>query len=428
VNQFGINGDPDIAAVYDFTRDHPGAIIQPQPAEMEMAPGLSNVYGALAFSTSYKHAPPGSGSDDGKASKVSWNATAELFVNLANNSMPLDRRKFIVFGRVLRGMPAVARAASYGRLAEECRPRNATACPGPDSARLYAEGNAYLDSDFPGMDWIATARVLAQPPPPPPPPPLPTPAPPSTPAGAEDASAGCGHPSSPPPYPPGVSTALSSTFGGVLRSWLLYVPPGYDARVPTALVLNTHGWGNSGAEEERDSGVREMAVKHNFLALFPDGLADNSRAPGGGKRSWNCVGSTASPGSKGPTCFAGDRSLCYDSCARRPGGCDAAGCDWTTCAVDCAVDATARGTRGVGGGGATGVGTGGGGTGNATDGFAGFLPALLDWAERRLCVDRSRVFSTGMSNGGMMSYQVLTLHLKRCSHLNWHLREAHSLP
>ena len=91
VNQWGVNGDPAIGEVYNYLNDVDGAIVHPQPAEMDMFPGLSNTAGAMAFSTSYEVDSAGVG--------VSWNATAELFVNLVDNTR-LDKAKFIVFAKV----------------------------------------------------------------------------------------------------------------------------------------------------------------------------------------------------------------------------------------------------------------------------------------------------------------------------------------
>ena len=105
---------------------------------------------------------------------MSWNATAELFVNLVDNPR-LDKSHFVPVAMLtsLDGLAVLAQCYSYGRMADECNPPNPSKCPGPDEVTLYARGNcalftetsislcnafapgnAYLDSLFPRMDYI----------------------------------------------------------------------------------------------------------------------------------------------------------------------------------------------------------------------------------------------------------------------------------
>ena len=77
--QFGTNGDPSVSNIYNWNSSELGecAILEPQPPYMpvnEDIPGLSNVFGTLAMSTSYN-----------ETTDTTWNATAELFINLSNN-------------------------------------------------------------------------------------------------------------------------------------------------------------------------------------------------------------------------------------------------------------------------------------------------------------------------------------------------------
>lgn len=79
VVQFGTNGNPSVSNVYNFNSSQLGScgIIEPQPPFMpinEGIHGLSNVFGTLAMSTSYN-----------EVTETTWNATAELFINLNNN-------------------------------------------------------------------------------------------------------------------------------------------------------------------------------------------------------------------------------------------------------------------------------------------------------------------------------------------------------
>jgi peptidyl-prolyl cis-trans isomerase A (cyclophilin A) len=78
--------------------------------------------------------------------------TTQLFINLVNN-FRLDRLGFTPVGRVVEGMEVVDSLYSgYGE--------GAPAGSGPDQDRIAAEGNAYLQRDFPKLDWIRTATVV----------------------------------------------------------------------------------------------------------------------------------------------------------------------------------------------------------------------------------------------------------------------------
>lgn len=139
-------------------------------------------------------------------------------------------------------------------------------------------------------------------------------------------------------------------------------------------MLNFHGWKSDGHWQMSNVNGNQIANESGFIHVYPDGMGDNPSSTLDDEwRSWNAVGSTLSPGPVGPTCN-GDHSgdgLCYSSCARRPGGCDAQGCDWTSCADD-----------------------------------LGFVETLLDHLEETLCIDRNRVYATGFSNGAMLVYNL----------------------
>ena len=65
----------------------------------------------------------------------------------------LDAQGFAPFAEVVEGMSvADALYGGYG----EGRPQGA----GPSQGRIAAEGNAYLESEFPRLDFIRTARVV----------------------------------------------------------------------------------------------------------------------------------------------------------------------------------------------------------------------------------------------------------------------------
>lgn len=120
--QFGINGDPNIAAVW---RD---ADIKDDPVKQ------SNARGTITFAT----AGPNT-------------RTTQVFINFADNA-PLDGQGFAPFGRVVSGMEVVD--SLYGGYGEGAPNGN-----GPDQGRLQQQGNAYLEKDFPKLDFIKTATI-----------------------------------------------------------------------------------------------------------------------------------------------------------------------------------------------------------------------------------------------------------------------------
>ncbi len=78
--------------------------------------------------------------------------TTQLFINFGDNSRGLDGQGFAPFGQVVTGMDVVDKIYNgYG----EGAPRG----NGPDQGRLQAEGNAYLNKDFPKLDYIKTATI-----------------------------------------------------------------------------------------------------------------------------------------------------------------------------------------------------------------------------------------------------------------------------
>ena len=53
----------------------------------------------------------------------------------------------------------------------------------------------------------------------------------------------------------GELVSTSGTFDGTKRSWLVYLPKNYDKNRAYPLVVSTHGWGGSGSQDEKSSGL-----------------------------------------------------------------------------------------------------------------------------------------------------------------------------
>jgi len=120
--QFGINGDPAVAAAW-----RPARI--PDDATKE-----SNKRGYVTFAT----AGPNT-------------RTTQVFINFKDNSF-LDGQGFAPFGEVMSGMEVVDKLyAAYG----EGAPSGA----GPNQQRVQTEGNAYLTKEFPKLDYVKKATI-----------------------------------------------------------------------------------------------------------------------------------------------------------------------------------------------------------------------------------------------------------------------------
>jgi len=120
VVQWGMSGDPDLTGVWSQ------ATIQDDPVKD------SNTAGTITFA---KTGAPNS-------------RTTQVFINLGNNTR-LDGMGFAPFGRVTEGMEAVrALNAKYGE------------APSQQQQRIAKQGNEYLDAQFPGLDYIESARII----------------------------------------------------------------------------------------------------------------------------------------------------------------------------------------------------------------------------------------------------------------------------
>ena len=123
VAQFGINGNPVVSAAWKGTE------IPDDPVE------ASNTRGTVAFATDGPHT-----------------RTTQIYINYEDNSR-LDPRGFSPFAKVIEGMDVVDLLYSdYG----EGPPRG----KGPDQEKIETLGNAYLEKNFPRLDFVIRTTVL----------------------------------------------------------------------------------------------------------------------------------------------------------------------------------------------------------------------------------------------------------------------------
>ena len=78
--------------------------------------------------------------------------TTQVFVNFGDNGR-LDEMGFSPFGQVVEGMEVVdALYSGYG----EGAPRG----PGPSQATIQSQGNEYLTTSFPNLDFVRRATIV----------------------------------------------------------------------------------------------------------------------------------------------------------------------------------------------------------------------------------------------------------------------------
>jgi homoserine O-acetyltransferase len=123
--QFGINGDPAIASAWRH------ATIPDDPWH-----GVSNTRGTIAY-----------------AFKDPNGRTTQVFINLRDNSADDDKEPFVPFGRIVEGMTVVDSLYSgYGE-------RAGGGIRAGKQEPVFAGGNAYLEREFPNLDYIVRAIV-----------------------------------------------------------------------------------------------------------------------------------------------------------------------------------------------------------------------------------------------------------------------------
>ncbi len=166
----------------------------------------------------------------------------------------------------------------------------------------------------------------------------------------------------------------------VTRTYRVLVPPGHKPNTAYPLVMVFHGWGGNENEFLGNKNVRTLADQRGYIVVAPRGLG--SAAPDSNPNSWSFRGSTtglAETDGEGASHDSGvsagaicDPTLTpnytYPSCkniARNT-------CSWTQCQAD----------------------------------DVAFALNLVKEIESKACVDTTRVFATGGSNGGMFTWEL----------------------
>jgi polyhydroxybutyrate depolymerase len=129
--------------------------------------------------------------------------------------------------------------------------------------------------------------------------------------------------------------------GGLDRRYTVHVPPGYNGRTATPVVIMLHGGGGTSRAAATETGWGAKADEAGFLAVFPEAMSRNPSRPSrliGNPQLWNDGSGRFYPGQTAPD-------------------------------------------------------------------DVGFLEAMIDELRAKFVVDDGRIFVTGFSNGASMSFR-----------------------
>ena len=184
---------------------------------------------------------------------------------------------------------------------------------------------------------------------------------------------------------PGCGKTLASgtyrmTDQNVTRTYRVFVPSSYESGTAYPLVMVFHGWGGDENEFLGDKSVTTLANQRGYILVAPRGLG--SAIPDSNRNSWSFRGSTTglagrSEGGASYTPGTPADAICdpsrtanytYPSCRSIAHNT----CSWTQCQAD----------------------------------DVAFTITLVTEIESKLCVDTTRVFASGGSNGGMFTWEL----------------------
>jgi poly(3-hydroxybutyrate) depolymerase len=176
------------------------------------------------------------------------------------------------------------------------------------------------------------------------------------------------------------SGVYQMTDQNVARTYRVFVPSRYKPGTANPVVMVFHGWGGDENEFLGDKNVTTLADERGYIVVAPRGLG--SAAPDANRNSWSFRGSTtglAATNEDGASGAPGTATAAICDAARTPNftypSCKNVArnsCSWTQCQAD----------------------------------DVAFALALVKEVESKLCVDTTRIFASGGSNGGMFTWEL----------------------
>lgn len=192
-------------------------------------------------------------------------------------------------------------------------------------------------------------------------------------------SAGCGQFSS-------GSGTFTIAHGGYTRTYIVYQPANYEQSTPIPFVFAFHGYTNTAQGMKNAWDGDASADEKNYLSVYVQSTN------GANRNSWNDIGCAGSPGPQGPTCnYSTVRDVPIpNDCPRDEGPENGDGyCNWCNCDADDVgfIDYLA-GTHFL---------------------HIEYQMSCFDCSgiiEQNYCIDVSREYALGFSQGGMMAHTV----------------------
>ena len=182
------------------------------------------------------------------------------------------------------------------------------------------------------------------------------------------ASPGCG---TTPPANNGDTTSFELLYDSIIRIYVVHQPINYNLNQPLPLIFAFHGYTGTAQGMANGFNMDSSSDDNNYLSVYVQSTTfQNPTNPNQGINSWNDIGCSSSPGPDGPTC----NPLTVQS-VPIPLGCedtDGNECNWCNC--------------------------------YAND--VGFIDYLAQYLENVYCIDMSREYALGYSQGGMMAQRV----------------------
>eukprot|EP01084_Bolivina_argentea_P161387 280950_1 len=177
-------------------------------------------------------------------------------------------------------------------------------------------------------------------------------------------SPGCSSPNQ------GDSGTFTIPYDDYTRTFIVHKPRWSDEGVPMPLILQLHGYNENAQYMQYWWRGDSLADQKNYLSVYVQ-AATQQVSSGANINSWNDIGCSSSPGPSGSTCNYQHPN--FEPYAYVPDGCAwDNGCNWCNCLVD-------------------------------DINFINNLSAVL---ENTYCLDMSREYVLGFSNGGMMSHRL----------------------
>lgn len=156
--------------------------------------------------------------------------------------------------------------------------------------------------------------------------------------------------------------------GGTVKRSFKVTVPNNPSGAPMPVLFNYHGWGDTNEDIAKAHTFDELAEQHKFVVVYPQGMDDYEVEEGKDEKwgSWNLGRLTEDACAVEKAYVSTEKAYCYKSCSE----CNA--CSWTTCADDVA-----------------------------------FTDAMVSSLTESACVDPSRYYAYGESNGAMFIYKLL---------------------